>query len=318
MKREGKMRRREVIKAGLAAGALGALQSKRARAEGNPRARLALAPVSFRDWFEKTPSFATSGRPSARRLTLLELPAFVADEFELPNAELWSYYFDDESDAYCRALARAARKAKVGVCNLQLDAIGADLAATDEGERVKSIDVVKSWMDRAVLLGCPRVRANTDEFVPDRPFDPDLIADSFRRLAVYGAKIGVDIFIENHTGYSASISNVIAIHERVGHPRCKLLADWGNSAAKSTEARIADLSLMFPHLALVSAKGRKFDADYRHVSYEIAPIVRATEASGYRGIYSIELFTASDDMPADPIRAARAMIGAITPHLLSA
>lgn len=248
-------------------------------------------------------------------MTLERFPEFIADEFALGQAELWSLYFEDLSPLYCRELKRAAQKAKVRISNIQLDNIDADLAAVDEARRMQSLELVRGWMDRAALIGAPRVRVNTDIPVAGRAFDPDHIADSYRRLAQYGDKVGVDVLVENHTGYSASIRNVVAIYERVGHRRCKMAADWGNSAAKDTKARIADLRAMFPGLGLVSAKGTRFDGEYRHIPYDIGAIVRATEASGYRGIYSVELFAFGKDMPEDPIRAVKSMIGAITANL---
>jgi sugar phosphate isomerase/epimerase len=46
----------------------------------------------------------------------------------------------------------------------------------------------------------------------------------------------------------------------------------------------------------------------RHVAHDFGALVRATEASGYRGIYSIEQWpTTGSAPPADPIRAALAL-----------
>jgi hypothetical protein len=56
-----------------------------------------------------------------------------------------------------------------------------------------------------------------------------------------------------------------------------------------------------------TAKGANFDANYRLLDYDPAPIIRATEASGFKGIYSIELYSA-DNPPADPVRASRTIL----------
>ena len=308
------MNRRELLAGALALGAVGASGVGSAAARASLQ-RLCVTTVCFRDWFAQTPAMLKSGRPAPRTITLGEFPQFVADEFGLGLAEFWSLYFQDLSPAYCRDLKKAADRAGVAIANIQLDNIDADLAAVDEDARMKSLEVVRQWMDRAALLGAPRVRVNTDIPVAGREFDPDRIADSYRRLAEYGDKVGVDVLIENHTGYSVSIKNVVAIYDRVKHPRCRMCADWGNSPAKDTESRIADLSLMFHGLGFVSAKGVSFDAEYRHTAYDIASIVRATEASGYRGIYSVELFALGKAMPEDPVRAVKSMIEAIAANL---
>ncbi|HEV2597827.1 sugar phosphate isomerase/epimerase family protein [Sphingopyxis sp.] len=280
--------------------------------------RVGTTPVCFRDWFAQTPAQYTSGRDPARRMKLAEFPQFVADELGMPFTELWSVFFDDISPAYCASLAEAAAKAGVSIDNIQLDAIDADLASLDNERRDHSVEVVKQWMDRAALIGAPSVRANADQPTAGRPFDPDRIADSYRRLAEYGDRIGVDILVENHFGYTAQISNVMAIHERVAHPRFGLLADWGNSPAETTEARIADLSHMFGDLRLVEAKAIRFDEDYNHLNYDIGAIVRATEASGYTGKYAVELFTLGDAMPLDPVRAIQSVAATIRDNLRAA
>ncbi len=48
---------------------------------------------------------------------------------------------------------------------------------------------------------------------------------------------------------------------------------------------------LMPYLSLVSAKELDFDANNNHTSYDVVPLIKATEASGYRGIYSIEFYT---------------------------
>jgi L-ribulose-5-phosphate 3-epimerase len=310
-----RMKRRQMLTGALGLGVVALTGPAWAKTGPRSLGRLSVTTVCFRDWFAQTPAAFRSGRPTSRSMTLSRFPEFVADEFGLGQAELWSLYFEDLSPAYCRDLKRAARKAKVRIANLQLDNIDADLAAVDEPRRMQSLELVRGWMDRAALIGSPRVRVNTDTSVANRPFDADRIADSYRRLAEYGDKVGVDVLIENHTGYSASIKNVVAIYDRVKHRRCKMAADWGNSAAKDTEARIADLSAMFSGLGFVSAKGTRFDAEYRHLPYDISAIVRATEASGYRGIYSVELFAFGKDMPEDPVRAVKSMIDTIAANL---
>ncbi|HWI86666.1 MAG TPA: TIM barrel protein, partial [Sphingomonas sp.] len=122
----------------------------------------------------------------------------------------------------------------------------------------------------------------------------------------------VKVLVENHTGYTTTPAAVAEIVRKVDHPFCRSLADWGNSAGDTTSERIADLALLFPTLALVSAKGIAFDTAYRHVGYDIAPLVKASEAAGFRGIYSVELYPARGSMPPpDALLAARSLVATI-------
>ena len=110
------------------------------------------------------------------------------------------------------------------------------------------------------------------------------------------------------------IDAVVAIVKAVNSDHCKALADWGNSNANTEQGRIEELSKMFPYLGFVSAKELEFDAQNNHTSYDIVPIVKATEASGYKGIYSIEMWT-NRNPPPDPVAAARTMMRQIAANL---
>jgi hypothetical protein len=71
---------------------------------------------------------------------------------------------------------------------------------------------------------------------------------------------------------------------------------------------------LMPYLALVSAKELDFDANNNHTSYDVVPLIKATEASGYRGIYSIEFYSEKNPPP-DPVAAAKTMMAAIAANI---
>jgi sugar phosphate isomerase/epimerase len=166
-------------------------------------------------------------------------------------------------------------------------------------------------MDRAVAVGSPSIRVNTGP-TGGRPFDVRVTADSFRQIAEYGQQVGVTVLVENH---GTPIPNVVAIVDAVNHPRCRSLVDFGNTTPSgSTEEKIASLRPMFPRLGFVSAKAEAFDEAYRHTSWDFAAFIRAVEESGYRGIYSLELWNTRNP-PADTPRAARAIRDLIAANL---
>lgn len=284
----------------------------------NARRRLGVTSVCFREWFAQTHGWlgqVPEAERTPRRITLLEFPAFVAAEFGIGNAEIWNFHFAEQSLDYCRAIRAATDAAGIRIANLQLDLIGVDLAAPDAAARGEALAQTKEWMRRAAACGAPMMRANTNVPVEGRPFDVPLIAQSFRELAEFGRGIGVTILVENHYG-STIIRNAMDVVRAVGDANCRPLLDWGNTPGASTESRIADYAQMFPGLALVSAKGLHFDADYRHVEYDVAALTRAVEQSGFRGVYSIELYV-DKDPPRDPVRAVHSMIDAIAPGIVN-
>ena len=274
-----------------------------------PRAvldRIGITTVCFRERFPATRSKGAPA-PAGEDLTLLTAPKFIADTLGLHNVEIWSAQFADTSLDYCRQIKAAAAAVGSKIIDIQVD--GRDnLSDPDAAKRAASIAMIKEWMDRAAAVGAPRMRANTGGGPPEA-WDVSRTADSFKQLAEYGKKIGVKILIENHTGYSADIDKVVQLAKAVDDPNCRIISDWGNTPSTSPADRVAGLSKLFPYLELVSAKELDFDDQNKHVSYDIVPLIRATEASGFRGIYSIEFY--SNKPPRDVVAAAKDMMHTI-------
>lgn len=262
--------------------------------------RLGITTVCFRERF---PATRTKGAPAPPEgdLTLLTAPKFIADSLGLHNVEVWSAHFAEQTIEYCQKVKAAAAAVGSKITNIQID--GPDnLSDPDEAKRKASIESIKQWMDRAAALGAPRVRANTGGGKPEA-WDVNRTADSFKQLADYGKKHGVMLLIENHTGYSANIDHVVELVKAVNDPNCRVISDWGNTPSTSPQDRLAGLSKLLPYVELVSAKELDFDDQNKHVSYDIAPLVKATEASGFKGIYSIEFY--SNRPPRDIVAAAK-------------
>ncbi len=240
--------------------------------------------------------------PLRHDLTTLTAPQYVADQTGLRNLELWTPLFSEDSLSYAEKVRQAADSAGMSIVNLQLDT-QYNLSHPDPTERAASVDVVKRWMDISKAVGSPSARVNTGGSVAGEAFDVKITGESFRQLLDYGRKIGLKVLLENHIGYSRSFDNLIALLNYVNDPDLRLVFDWGN-ALDTTEARVAAAQRMMPYIELVSAKGRAFDEQYHHTSFEIEPVVRALEQGGFQGIYSVELWYTEKPIP-DPAHAAR-------------
>jgi sugar phosphate isomerase/epimerase len=268
--------------------------------------RIGITTVCFRDRFQSTRDKKAEPLAAGQELTLLTAPKFIADTLGLHNVEIWSAQFADMSIDYCQQIKAAAAAVKSRIINIQVDG-SENLSDPDASKRTASVQTIKQWMDRAAAVGAPTLRANTGGGPADA-WDVNRTADSFRQLAQYGKKIGVKILIENHIGYSADIDKVVALAKTVNDPYCRVISDWGNTPSTSPEARVAGLSKLFPYLELVSAKNLDFDDQNKHINYDVVPLIKATEASGYKGIYSIEFYGRP---PKDTVAAAKDMIQAL-------
>jgi sugar phosphate isomerase/epimerase len=275
--------------------------------------RIGITTVCFRERFASTREKNAGPLPPGEELTLLTAPKFIADTLGLHNVEIWNLQFADTSIDYCRKIKAAAEAVGSRIINIQVDG-SENLSDPDAAKRTASIATIKQWMDRAAAVGAPTMRANTGGGAPEA-WDVNRTADSFRQLAEYGKKINVKILIENHIGYSADIDKVVALAKAVNDPYCRVISDWGNTPSNSPEARVAGLSKLFPYLELVSAKELDFDDQNRHVNYDVVPLIKATESSGYKGIYSIEFYGRP---PKDVVAAAKDMIRALAANISGA
>lgn len=270
--------------------------------------RIGATTVSFRMRFPSTrPKGAVAAEPD---LSLLDVPALFVEKLGIANVEVWSKHFGEATASYGERLRAAAGKAGARIINVQMDEPPFDLSSPDAGKRGACLDATKKWMDIAAACGAPSMRANVGGGKGDA-FDLGTTADSFRRLAEHGEKIGVRVLVENHGGHSMVEGNVAAIVKAVDSPWCRSLPDFGNMPGEVTmEQRLAFLAPMFPLADLISAKGMEFDDDYRHTSYDIGACVHAAEAAGFKGIYSVECW-APKYLPPDPFRAVKAVAEAI-------
>lgn len=297
------MKRRTFLKFGTAALAP-MVAGARSRAAGAQTDRIGATTVSFRMRFASTrPKGVAAAEPD---LALLDVPALFVEKLGISNVEVWSKHFGEGTVAYGEKLRAAAAKAGARIINVQMDEPPFDLSGPDAGKRKACIAFTKQWMDIAAACGAPSMRANVGGGKGEA-FDLATTVDSFRALAEYGEKIGVKILVENHGGHSMGEGNVAAIVKAVSGAWCRALPDFGNMPGEVTmEQRIAFLAPMFPLADLISAKGMEFDENYRHTSYDIGACVRAAEAGGFRGIYSVECW-APKYVPPDPARAVKSV-----------
>ncbi len=305
--------RRKTFLQWAALGAVGAPLLRSGEAAGaDPNRRLGCTTVSFRHRFAAT-------RPKGDRavgpdFSLLDMPAMFVGELGLRQVEVWSRHFAETTPAYAEKLRAAAARAGARIINVQQDEAPHDLSNADPEKRRACLGIIMRWMDLARACGSPSLRANTGGRAGE-PFDLSTAADSYRRLAEHGERIGVCVLVENHGGHSARAENVAAIVRAVNSPWCRSLPDFGNLPAGVTPAeRVAFLNQILPFADLISAKGMRFNAAYEHVSYDLAPCVQAAKQAGFKGIYSIEVWTPTDP-PADPLRAVRSVADVIRRQL---
>jgi sugar phosphate isomerase/epimerase len=236
------------------------------------------------------------------------LPAYVKQRFGVTKIELWDQQFGSagHSFAECRAIRAAADAAGVQVVSVEVEDMP-PLDAADPDDRAQAVAEGKVWLDKARVLGCTSMRFNVNRSRGE--VNQAAAVAVLRQMADHGARLGVILLLENHGGATAAIPNLIALVRAVNHPFVKAEPDWGAWAPPGDRYDAMKSAMAVAHI--VSAKGLVFDPEtYAHTSFDVARLVRDAEATGFKGVYSIELY--NNPAPADTDRAVMSFIKTIT------
>jgi len=298
---------RRLFLAASAAMLSGAARGQLAAVPAAKLARLSISSSSYRAHYEGRFSVETA----MPKLSHLSLPAYVKQRFGISRIELWDQQFGPAGHSFeeCRAIRAAADAAGVRIVSVEVEDMPR-LDAADADDRAQAIAEGKVWLDKARVLGCTSMRFNVNRGRGE--VNREAAIAVLRPLANYGRKLGVVVLLENHGGATAAIPNLIALVKAVDHPFLKAEPDWGAWAPPGDRYEAMKSAMGVAHI--VSAKGLKFDPEtYAHSSFDVGRLVREAESTGFKGVYSIELY--NNPAPADTDRAVESMIRAIASEM---
>lgn len=304
--------RRQFLQTSAAALALPALASVASAAPaaatnpfartGKPRLKLSLAAYSFRESFP-----IMRGKPTkvaAEKATdMFKFIDYCAAQ-GCDGAELTSYFFAEETDAYLLKLRRHAFLAGVAVSGT---AIGNNFSHPKGPKLADEIATTKKWIDRAALLGAPHIRVFAGVQPKDFPraeADKMVIA-SLAECAEYAGQRGIFLGLENHDSIG-SADTLIPMVKAVNSPWVGINLDSGNFR---TADPYADFAACVPYALNVQLKvelgsgAAKKPADLKR----FAQLLRA---GGYQGWVALEY-----EAKEDPAVAVPRVLGELKPLL---
>lgn len=190
--------------------------------------------------------------------------------------------------AYLQKMNRRADE--VGVENLiiMVDGEGA-LGAADAEERAQTVENHRKWLEAAHRLGCHSIRVNARSSGSYEE-QMDRAAEGLRRLAEHAAQEELNVLVENHGGLSSNGEWLVGVMEKVDHPRCGTLPDFGNFTIREGETydRYKGVRELMPYAEGVSAKTYDFDAAGNETTIDYERMIRIVLDAGYRGHVGIE------------------------------
>jgi sugar phosphate isomerase/epimerase len=127
--------------------------------------------------------------------------------------------------------------------------------------------------------------------------------DGYGKLLEYANKVGINVIVENHFGYSSNPEWLVGIMKQVGAKNKGFLPDFGNFCMERTKAESMDfkallatkcvkeydkykgVEMMMPYAKGISAKTHKFDASGNDPETDFNKIFGIIKASGWTGGY---------------------------------
>ena len=276
--------RREFLKnASLAVGALGAAGATGCQSLGG--GGKPLYNISLAQWSLHKTLFA-------KKLDALDFAKATREEFGIDAVEYVNQFFKDKAndEAYLGQLNSRAADHGVKSLLIMVDGEGS-LGHGDTAERNKAVQNHHKWADAARFLGCDSIRVNAAT-TGNGSFEEKqkLAADGLRSLSEYGAKLNLNVIVENHGGLSSNGAWLAGVMKIVDLPNCGTLPDFGNFNIGDGKMydRYQGVTELMPFAKAVSAKSHEFDDKGDEVRTDYRRMMNIVLADGYRGYVGIE------------------------------
>lgn len=234
----------------------------------------------------------------AKKLDNLDFPAKAKNDFGISVVEYVNQFFKDKAKdtKYLNELLQRCRDNGVTNHLIMCDGEG-DLGATNDGDRLKAVENHYKWVDAAKYLGCATIRVNaagrgTAEEVAKAA------VDGLSRLGEYAAKVGINVIVENHGGYSSDGGWLSGVMKTINKKNVGTLPDFGNFCIKrepnnwanclESYDRYKGTAELMSFAKGVSAKTYDFGKDGNCVETDYARIMKVVKDSGFKGYIGIE------------------------------
>jgi sugar phosphate isomerase/epimerase len=223
-------------------------------------------------------------------MTNLDFPSKARRDFDIGAVEYVNQFFKDKArdKSYLKKLLKRSKDHGVQNLLIMVDGEG-DLGTTDSKALEDSIQNHHKWVDAASLLGCHSIRVNARGKGPPEEVAKAAV-EGLSRLTEYAAKQDINVVVENHGGYSSNAGWLTDVIERVDHPRCGTLPDFGNFqiSEEKTYDRYRGVRQMMPYARGVSAKSYDFDEQGRETTIDFEKMLEIIKDAGYPGHIGIE------------------------------
>lgn len=243
------------------------------------------------------------------KLDNLDFAKAAKEDYGIDAVEYVNQFFKDKARDKQYLGEMKKRAADLGVKSLliMIDGEGA-LGDADEKKRTQAVENHYRWVEAAKFLGGHSIRVNAQS---SGSFDEQLerAADGLSRLTEFGAQYEINVIVENHGGLSSNGAWLTAVIQKVNHPRCGTLPDFGNFNLGDGKEydRYQGVRELMPFAKAVSAKSHDFDDAGNEVHTDYRRMMKIVLDAGYHGHVGIE-YEGSKLSEPEGIRATKKLL----------
>ena len=194
------MKRREFLQTAAQISALAAFGTRTMRA-GQTRetsstlTRVAIMTLNFHALL-KLPDQPSSPE---RTLDVLDLPQMYVDTYGVHNLEWQHYHLPATEPSFYKEVRARVEKVKSRVSQVVVEFGGLNVSAPAHNflPRLQAIDLTKVWIDRCVMLGCPRIMVNQGQLTRE---NLPIAVETLKTMVAYGSANGVKVTLETRGG----------------------------------------------------------------------------------------------------------------------
>ena len=225
----------------------------------------------------------------ANELDNLDFAKVTKEEFGIDAVEYVNQFFKDKGrdQTYLSEMKQRAEDHGVKSLLIMVDGEG-QLGDADKVKRKQAVENHHQWVEAAKILGCHAVRVNaassgTYEEQQERA------AHGLRQLTEFAEPLQIAVIVENHGGLSSNGEWLAGVMQKVDHPNCGTLPDFGNFRIKEGEDydRYKGVKELMPYAKAVSAKSHEFK-DGVEVQTDFHRMMKIVIDAGYHGYVGIE------------------------------
>ncbi len=246
------------------------------------------------------------------KMSMLDFPQRAVKELGINGLEYVSMFFNGKHTdaAFLKELKNISDD--LGATNHLIMVDGENLAALDAAARKKAVESHHPWIDAAKYLGCISIRVNLGDSSKALSGEPEegsaedvakAAIDGYSSLLEYGEKVGINVIVENHFGYSTDPDWLVGVMSQVKSDKKGFLPDFGNFCAQRSKPegtgiqalltttcikehdKYEGVAKMMPFAKGISAKSHKFDASGNDPETDYQRMFEIIKASGWSGGY---------------------------------